>query len=406
MTLLHKVSTLPDPVSSDEDLAVQRKGWAVLSVRPNFKEYGQVLWSDLLTSLGHDLSTSSTDRALTNSDLFAYAWLASDLTDDLVAGANLLPPRSLVELCSVTASLGIRTWLLYDIESCDEREEAEHGLSMIEVPLGEYLEIRRQAAPVESDGKCVPFPLVPDVGFLGFLATAESVMSPEDFALTAERYHLGRCEMRERIERLTDRDESAIASQLHEMTVHSNDINEITAIVRGAQAGAFRSGWHLMVDVQQWILRGMMTSLGLKLEDADWRSLSRLYKMHELCVCSLSTLGMSVEDMPDVTADAVADDGMSVTHKGTQLCVPEQAQRFLVAQHIYRLLVGAETDRFLVQGPHDDGVNDKAAGRILKLVTRDTGVALRGHASSRRRAEGTGWMRRAGVSISRFASCD
>ena len=143
MGTLFKVSTLTDPIASDGELETDRPGWAVMRARPNFKEHGQVLWVDLLAALGHDLDSTERGRASANADVQALCWLAaSDIDELVVAGANLLPPSSLRDLCTLTSSQGVRTWLLYDIEVTDEREEAEISLALEVVELERFLEIR------------------------------------------------------------------------------------------------------------------------------------------------------------------------------------------------------------------------------------------------------------------------
>ena len=81
MNTLYKVSTLSDPASSDRELHIERPGWVVMWVRPNFKQHGQVLWADLLDAIKHDLLSSSLQkRAGSNCERLAYAWLADDAT--------------------------------------------------------------------------------------------------------------------------------------------------------------------------------------------------------------------------------------------------------------------------------------------------------------------------------------
>ena len=109
MNLLMRVSTLGDPVAVDRELETARVGWAVLGVRPNFREHGQVLWSDLVEALGHEVTSSFRGRADANSKAIALSWLVAGPVDDLVvAGAHLLPPASLTELATVVTAAGVR----------------------------------------------------------------------------------------------------------------------------------------------------------------------------------------------------------------------------------------------------------------------------------------------------------
>jgi len=401
--MLMKVSTLSNAIAADRELNVQRIGWAVLRVRPNFKEYGQILWSDLLESLGHDTQMSPGGRAITKAETLAYAWLAAGNIDDLVvSGANFLPPQSLIQLCFVTSAVGIRTWLAYDIEVADEREQAEQRLGLTSVSLDEFLTIRSRS-PIKASSEYTPkFPDVPDVQFLGFLAVTKSVLTSDTFDSVRTRFRESRDSMRKRIHELDFVAEQAIAYELHDLTVGTNDLNEVTTIVKGAQIGAFLEGWHLRVDVGQWVQRGRVVSLSQHLSGDEWDTICRLHKPHELSTCVLSVTGVSVEAMVEIKDSDVSDDGSFVRVANKELVVAPAGRPALVAQLIYRELVSAAPGRFLIQGASDSGMNEKAAGRILKLVTRDTGVALRGESSSRKDISGTGWTHRLGISITRL----
>ncbi len=405
MSILFKVSTLADAPAADAELTVQRPGWAVMRARPNFKENGQVLWADLLEALGHEVASSLRGRAGSHSEALAFCWLAAgDVTDLVVAGTHLLPPRSLTDLCTMTTATGVRTWLLYDIETCDERAKAELKLALTTESLERFFEVRQARGEVQPLVSPRPFPLVPDVHFLGFLDAVAQVLSAEDADVAGRTFRAGRDRMKERLTGVAETDENGLAMHLHEVTAHTNDLNELTALVKGAQTGAFACGWYARVDVSKWAQRGMVAGLSLHLDEADWEKLSHQHRPHEGATCVLSTLGFSVDLMPGVRAADVADDGSFVIKDGRTVEVPAPARQLLVAQHIYRALVGAETDRFLVQGPKEPEINDKWAGRLLRVVTQDTGVVLRGWHASRKALDGTGWTHRLGVSMTRLAS--
>ncbi len=405
MGTLFKISTQADPATSDREIEIPRPGWAVMRARPNFREHGQVLWADLLHALGHDLDSTERRRASANADIQALCWLAvGDVEDVIVAGANLLPPASLRDLCTLTSSQGVRTWLLYDIEVADEREEAEVSLALESIGLEEFIDIRAKAGLVEPGRARPRFPTVPDTHFLGFLDMAHQVMEAEDLALVTEHYEQGMVKMLSRIDEATEVNEDLLALSLHEMTVHTNDLNELTAIIRGAQTAAFIRGWHPRVDIMAWSQRGTVAALARHLEPNEWALIGRLYRPCDAATCVLSTIGISVDEVGSILATAVADDGSTVEHHGDLIEVPEAARPLLVAQHLFRNLIGTDSDRFLVHGTSSEVTTSIWAGRLLKLVTRDTGVMLRTHAARRKSLEGKTWNQRLGVSITRLAS--
>lgn len=404
MSLLMRVSSLDDPVATDQELNIERCGWAVLRVRPNFKENGQVLWADLVEALGHDVTSSFRARADAHSKAVALSWLAAGPVEDLiVAGAHLLPPKSLTELATLVTAAGVRTWLLYDIEPCDEREVAERQLGPTHVPLSDFLHRRGEAAESHEPTGSEPFPEVPDVHFMGFLDTAELVVDPDKLPQVRQRYGDGLQSMLDRFGNSAEIDEHGLAMLLHELTHDTNDLNELTCLVKGAQAAMLRRGWYARVDVRQWARRGAVAGLSQSLSPSDWAALSMLYRPQEAAACALSTMGVSVDEMPGLDAGQIGDDG-SVLYRGEEaVVVPEPARQLLVAQLIHRELAPATGERFLVAGPKEPQVSDKWAGRLLRLVTRDTGVLLRGWHASRQSMSTAGWTHRLGLSVTRIA---
>jgi hypothetical protein len=407
MTLLFKVSTLADPSTSDRELLVNRPGWALMRARPAETEKGQILWIDLLHALGHDLNFTRRERSTSRADVLAFCWLATGAVRDLiVAGANLLPPTSLRELCTLTSALGVRTWLLYDIETCDEREEAERSLAFTSVELEAFLEIRRGSGGVEVGEVREPFPLCPDIHFLGFLDSAETVLGSDDLAVVRQSYESAKTEMARRMTSASDFDEESLARLLHEVTVGTNDMNQITAMVKGAQVAAFICGWLIEVDIPSWSQRGLVAALEFHLDDEEWAQLGRLYKCYEAATCVLATLGISVEHLSSVLGEHVALDGTTVHYQGRVIQVPLPAQSLLVAQHIFREVARSESDLFLLHGPKETDVNEKFAGTLLKLATRDTGVILRSSNASRKTLDIKRWSYRLGIKVTRLSNED
>jgi hypothetical protein len=148
----------------------------------------------------------------------------------------------------------------------------------------------------------------------------------------------------------------------------------------------------------------MVAALARHLEPSEWSQIECLCRPYDAATCVLSTIGVSVDEVGVVRADDVALDGSVVAHKGERLEVPESTRRLLVAQHIFRDLVGSNSDKFLVHGFTSEEVSSLWAGRLLKLVTRDTGVVLRSPKVRRQSMEVTTWNGRLGISITRLAS--
>lgn len=146
------------------------------------------------------------------------------------------------------------------------------------------------------------------------------------------------------------------------------------------------------------------TGLGLHLDREDWEKLGTLYRPHEAAACTLSTLGISTEEIPEVETRDIAEDGSWVRWGDRDLPVPEPARQLLVAQLIHRELLPAVGERFVVREHTEPQLGGQWVGRLLRLVTRDTGVVLRDWNASRQSMTRLGWTRRLGVSITRLAT--
>ena len=103
----------------------------------------------------------------------------------------------------VTAA-GARTWLVYDIETKDEREDAEVGLGATAVPLEQFITFRQQHTAITGPVDETSFPAPPDVSFLGFIETTINLLPPQDAALIIDRYRAGRDAIRQRLQSMTD----------------------------------------------------------------------------------------------------------------------------------------------------------------------------------------------------------
>jgi hypothetical protein len=107
----------------------------------------------------------------------------------------------------------------------------------------------------------------------------------------------------------------------------------------------------------------------------------------------------AVDKISEVGSAQVALDGSTVDIGSARHVVPDQARPLLIAQLIFRELACFDTDRFLVNGAKEAEITGKWAGRLLTVITRDTGVVLRGSYSSRRDVRNSRWNHRLGLSV-------
>lgn len=250
----------------------------------------------------------------------------------------------------------------------------------------------------------VHFPAVPEVHFLGFLTTARRLLSEEQFNTILPTYEHALRTTQAALKRDPRPSEETFARHLHDISAETSDMNKLTVLARGAQAGAFLAGWHAKVDVARFAQRGAARGIPTALSRSEWTRLTNLVRPSDAAACVLAVLGYTVNEMAKLEGDQVAHDGSTVIVDGQPTDVPTPGQHFLVAQHLYRHLVVDETGRFLATGPKDPENTARRLGALLHEVSRDTGVLLRARNAPRCIDKSTRWTHRLGVSLTRLVA--
>lgn len=404
MTLLRRVLAIESTDELDAELSQRRTGWAVMHARPDNRA-GQVLFADLLDALGKRAMTSYRGRAANHSESIAFAWLAvGPMKQLIVRGAHLLGAKNLRRLFTLTTACGVTTWLLDELHVNDGRASARDALKTIEASVGDFLSERSRSPVVEPIPVATPTIAVPDVHFLSFLPAARDLLPPEDFDAVLPRYRHALTSTRDWLAEVGDATEEAFAHHLDGLGGSTTDLNELTVLARGAQAGAFVAGWHARVDVNRFAHRGASQDVPIALHAEDWTTLDSLLRPVDAATCVLAALGIAVDDIATLAASDVSDDGAQVATNGTVRAVPAEGQHVLVAQHIHRNLVQPASELFLATGSKDPDVTPKRVGALLHSVARDTGVVLRTRHTSRSVSDRARWTHRLGVSLTRISA--
>jgi len=401
---LRRVLVLDSKDELDAELSERRHGWSVMQARPDSRT-GQVLFADLLDALGKRAMTSYRGRAANHSESIAFAWLAAGPTEHLVVrGAHVLVAKNLRRLCTLTAACGVRTWLLDDVHVNDGRASARSGLNALEASTNELLTERSRSPVVEPPAKVTRTITVPDIHFLSFLPAARDLLPPEDFDALLPRYRRALTTTRDWLSEVDDTTEEAFARHLHALGADTTDLDELTVLARGAQAGAFVAGWHARVDVNRFAQRDGSQDLPITLGPREWAALDSLLRPVDTATCVLAALGVAVDDIATLVASDVSDDGAQVATHGRVRVVPPEAHHVLVAQHIHRNLVQPRSELFLATGSKDPDVTPKRVGALLHSVARDTGLVLRTRHTSRSVSDRARWTHRLGVSLTRISA--
>jgi hypothetical protein len=405
MSAVHRVSALGRESDLDRELLLDRTDWAVIRPRPDARHHGQQLWSDLNIALGHDIDIVPRRRSESGAQGVALAHLATtDITDIAIASSNWLTPRTLTDYITAISAFGIRLWLIYDIETCDERHDAQNNLGMVTVDADEFLHAR-QRAPINTSGDAgAAFPEVLDVHFLGFLNIARELNTPDDLELITATFQQGRSEMQTILRDLEDPSEQDVALALHRITGHTTNLHEIVTLVKGAQTGALIEHWHLRVDINSWLMRGTSDGTSPRLTPSEWRTLGRLARPAFGAVAALCIAELSATEMLDITDDQFSLDLSSVTVNERCYPIPEAARQLIARHRIHRQLSHTDSDRFLINCATGEDFGPRTVSTQISQITEAAGITLRLHRGDTATITTHGWNYRYGVSIERISA--
>ena len=403
MSAIRRVSAIGRESDIDNELLVDRANWAVLRPRPEARNHGQQLWVDLNIALGHDISIVPRLRSTNGAHSSTMAYLATTKTTDIaISSSNWLTPTALTELAAAITAFGIRLWLIYAIETCDERYDTQLGLTANETTVDEFLAQRHTASIAHHDNGTSTFPEVLDVHFLGFLDIAEELNTPDEFDTIRAVFHRGRVEMHERLRSIEVATEQDLAHALNDITSHSCNLYEITTRVKGAQVGALLSGWHLRVDINSWLMRGISDSVTTRLTDHEWHIIDRLENPALAAIAGLCIAELSATEMLELTESNLASDLSSITINERTYPLPSSARALIESYWAHRQLAISDSDRFLINCVTGEELGPRVVATQTSQISAATGIALRLQRSETATTTNPGWNYRYGVSIERI----
>jgi hypothetical protein len=405
MTLIRRVLALDPCGELNKELMQPRHCWAVMPARPDNRST-QVLFADVLEALGKRTMSSYGGRAANHTEALAFAWLAAGTIGHLaVRDAQLLDPRRLRALCTLTAACGTTTWLIDETHPNDRRAATRDTLAIGDATESELL-AARHASTIESEPVRYPESQsrLPDVHFLAFLPMAKEQLSPEDFDALLPAYRHALDTTRDWLTTETSPTEEAFAHHLHRLTAATIDFDDLLVLTRGAQAGAFLAGWNARIDANRFAHRGAGQILPVTLDSTAWAALGTLVRPADAAACVLAVRGLTVDQIAAISWSDVSADGDMVSVNGERRAVPTEGRVLLRAQHLHRNLSGALSDQYLAAGTKDPLVTPKRVGALLHAVARDTGVVLRARHTARTVSERSRWTHRLGVSLTPIAA--
>ena len=402
---------LPDRFT---DLGAGRLG---VLARPGMRRDGW-LAADLLAALGCRDGMAGAGRAGEGDWDHVTAWLLTHRVRHLyVRHAWTLPLHVLDTLLELLERVPCTLWLVGDTRYTDRLADALRPRTDRTVTGEEFL---AQWEPVietrAADGyassalpglaRCWP-DRVPADDFTTFRAACRQLLDPASFALVDAHLRAHVPEAEERARTLPDgaaAREVAVASWLHEHWEQTESMAAFIVLVRAAQVGFFRAGWHLQVDLDHLIgTASTMPRRALRTPEL-WQRLRAYPEPHRGAICALAAAGLAVDTIGSLTiAGTDADHGRVVLSDGTAVEVAEVARLFLTAQVHLRRQQDHDSAAPLFPTRQGKPLSGQAIAQVINDARRELGVAVAPARLDRKPVTGDRWFTRWGVSLTELS---
>lgn len=376
-TLTLEVEQLHDPAA----------GVAVVTIRPGIRNASWAV-CDLVASLGKPYGILDCKRSAEHAPAFAIPWLVSnEITDLVFLQSQLLPRQVLADLIHLGLVSGTRVWFVMDSQTPQDLYDFLVLWDATPVLPGEFPGLwnarpaeERSTTEMPEDGAPASFPAeLPSDDFPTFYSACRQELDPAAFALVAPLY---RRALQEGLDLFAEGDPTLaeLSTVLCDLLSDVVSRGEALVALRGLQAAAQQHNVFLKVKRDQFLNRASEITRPAHLTDEDWGRLGDLAAPRDAALGVLAALGLTVDEIMEVHGSRAALDGSVVKTDSRTIGVPHCARRFLIAQHLFRLAVGAPPD-----GPFICGDNAMVATptkqsmgvyHILK-VSRLTGLALK-----------------------------
>lgn len=393
--------------------------------RPGMRRDGW-LAADLLAALGCRDAMAGAGRAGEGDWDHVAAWLLTHQVRHLyVRHAWTLPLHVLDTLLALLERVPFTLWLVGDTRYTDRHADTLRPWTERTVTGEEFLThgdpVLKTGTAISAGGAASPEQAlkwpdrVPDDDFTTFRAACRQLLDPAAFAVVDAhlRAHVPEAEQRAR----TLPDDAAarevtVAAWLHEHWEQTESMAAFIVLVRAAQVGFFRAGWHLQVDLDHLVgTASTMPRRALRTPEL-WQRLRAYPEPHRGAVCALAASGLAVDTISgltlgdidhDIDHDADAGHARVLLADGTTVQVAEPARLFLTAQvHLRR---HQDHDQAALLFPTRQGkpLSGQAIAQVINDARRELGVAIAPDRCDRKPVTGDRWFTRWGVSLTELS---
>ena len=359
------------------------------------------LIQDLLAALGCRDDVAGTGRNVTKDTENLIAWiLAHPIRHIVLIDAQWLASELLELAIHVAAAADAELWLVCHrpIERAWERTIA--AWPTIDCAPDELATTLDQQTPVEAENDVELFPRLNDAPWMTFRANCRDTLTSDEFSTVDARY----CDA---VQAGLNQFESSaltedlVLGHLKERCDGAATFDEMIVEARAAQVAAWRHGWHVQIDINQFSAVANTTPTRRQLNNpAWWRRLSVYAEPWRGATCALAATGLGCTRMTDLTLADVDDNGNARDpDTRTTLDVPAGGRMYLRAQHSLRIMHGARPSDPLFVVDDEKPARDRRLAQALLDAQLECGVNVTGGRIARGDTTKAAWVSRLGVAV-------
>jgi hypothetical protein len=385
-----------------QDVARLDRGRILVSPTPDGR--GGLHWiaRDVLASMGKRADFAGAGRNANETWLRCHLWAAAEgVTDVFVARAHLLAPANLTRLMQFGSATGASVWLIQHAVVPRRAQEAVlDGWGPHDLTVDEFVHEWSQQVEPASDGiESHPFPEVPRDEFTSFRASCRALLPRSDFRRVDELFTETVRTTEQRLRGAAARRDELLAVA-REHCGATACFEEALTRLRGIQVAAFRSGLLMRVDLASaaagWSTTGQPISEGEMTRRVRWYADPR--RAAVAAVASTGALGPA-----EIAAMTVGSALAAIDPEASGPSLPRAIRPLVAVQVLSRSFDGAGADDPLFIGEDGDGhrvaATPRGIQRLLRHVTRETGLLFPGSSLTARHADDGRWAKHAGVEV-------
>jgi hypothetical protein len=390
----------------------------------------------MLEALGKRMSLPGVPRNAQRKWQLVTAWtIGEQIADLFIAFVDDLTPAFHRHLFELAERAQLRVWLfrrnaLPTVPTSVDRRKYMSTIKMLNqrqarvitaVPLTEFrtrwassLNAPRPTPPARPD----PFPEPPEEGYVLFLWAAYVELEQDHFDRVITAWAFGRTSLKRwlasappvdassgaRLRTTLNAFSEALASFLRQLTASCASVHEAVCVLRGVQVELFRQ-WPVLLklDIGRYARHAPLAT-GADLAHGAADDLRGFVQpaRSAACVCRLLSHATPSE-IAAVQMQDLASDGSQVRAGGVSVDVPPIARGMLLAQRAARNLDGVtEPDQPLFVYDYPGGTRPatgKAIAGWLRDASRDAGVHLADHYTTRYQLSSIQWLHGRGLSV-------